>query len=47
MSKKDFKDKCTKLEDRIIFSNLKNFKHDILKSQPTFFQDAKVKKRES
>jgi hypothetical protein len=47
MSKKDFDDCCSKLSERIIFGNLKNFKEGISKPAPTFFQDARNKRRES
>lgn len=47
MSKKDFDDCCSKLSERIIFSNLKNFSEGISKPTSTFFQDARNKRRES
>lgn len=47
MSKKDFEDCCSRLEDRIIFSNLKNLKEGVNKPTTTFFQDARNKRRES
>lgn len=47
MSKKEFEDCCNRLEERIMFSNLKNFHKGIAKPTPTFFQDARNKRRES
>jgi hypothetical protein len=46
MSKEEFEDYCTRLEDRVIFGNLKNLQHGVGK-QPSLTQEARKKRRES
>ena len=45
MTEEEYSKKCNELQQKIIFSNLTNFTKQMIKPQPTFFEDAKKKRR--
>lgn len=47
MSKEEYESKCSELQDRIIFTNMTNFTSNVVKPQKNFFEEAKIRRRES